>query len=650
MCGIAGQARADERPIRRTLIEGMCAALEHRGPDARGVHIGARVGLGIQRLRVIDLETGDQPIRNEDGSVVVVFNGEIYNYRELRAQLRAKGHRFATEGDTEVIVHLYEEHGASCVRLLDGMFAFALWDAREATLLLARDRVGKKPLFYAQRESSLTFASELGALVVDEEIERRVDPRALDCFLAYGCIQAPLSIFQGVSKLPPASTLLYRDGKVEIARYWRLDYSRKRAIGDRREIASEVRESIRQAVRKRLISDVPLGAFLSGGIDSSAVVWAMAQASSEPVKTFSIGFASEDFDELPHARTIARLFGTEHHELVVEPDAIEVVPRIVRHYGEPFADASAIPSFYVSEMTRRHVTVALNGDGGDESFGGYSRYAAMQMMDRLARLPRPVPATASALAGWLPAGRAVNGRRERIRRLLGSLALAPPARYARYMACFDEREREALYTDELKAELGESAAPAVIAEPWLAASGSSPIDVALEVDVEFFLPADLLVKIDIATMAHSLEARSPLLDPALMQLAASLPPELKVHGTQKKVILREAMRGHLPDEILDRPKQGFGVPLVHWLRGELRQWSREILLDDAAVGRGYFRRERVQWLLDRHASGREDCSTRIWALLMLELWHRELVDSARPAQIARSVGRPYRQNGHGEGS
>lgn len=626
MCGIAGQASAAERPVSRTLIEGMCAALEHRGPDARGIYIGERVGLGIQRLRVIDLETGDQPIFSEDRSVVVVLNGEIYNFRQLRAQLRAKGHHFATEGDTEVIAHLYEEHGPSCVQLLDGMFAFALWDGRDETLLLARDRVGKKPLFYAQREGGLTFASELGALVLDEEIERRVNPVALDCYLAYGCIQAPHSIFEGVRKLPPASILLYRGGTAEITRYWHLDYSQKLATGNRREIAQEVRTSIRQAVRKRLVADVPLGAFLSGGIDSSAVVWAMAQESDEQVKTFSIGFSSEDFDELPHARTIATLFGTEHHELMVEPDAIEIVPRIVRHYGEPFADPSAVPTFYVAEMTRRHVTVALNGDGGDEAFGGYSRYAAVLLMERLARLPRPLPAVASAIARRLPRGRAVNSQRERIRRLVSALDLPPPARYARYMACFDGHQREALYSDELKAELGQSKAPSVIAEPWLAASGNSPIDAVLEVDTEFFLPADLLVKIDIATMAHSLEARSPLLDPTLLQLAASLPPELKVHGTQKKVILRDAMRGHLPDEILDRPKQGFGIPLVHWLRGPLRQWSREILLDNAALRRGWFRRGQVEALLDRHASGREDCSTRIWALLMLELWCREFLD------------------------
>jgi asparagine synthase (glutamine-hydrolysing) len=596
--------------------------------------MGDDVGLGIQRLRVIDLQTGDQPIYNEDKSIVVVFNGEIYNYRELRAQLQASGHTFATGGDTEVIVHLYEEQGAACVRSLDGMFAFALWDAKRSQMLLARDRVGKKPLFYAPQNGSLTFASELAALVADEEIERNVDPQALDCFLAYGYVQAPLSIFRGVSKLPPASTLVFREGEVEVERYWRLDYSRKRAVVDRRAVAAEVRETITRAVRKRLISDVPLGAFLSGGIDSSAIVAAMAEASSQPVRTFSIGFESEDFNELPYARMIAQRFGTEHHEFVVQPDAIEVVPRIVRHYGEPFADASAIPSFYVSELTRRYVTVALNGDGGDESFGGYSRYAANLLAQRLAQLPGPLLAGAGALVNRLPSGKAIDSRRNRIRRLIGSLALEPPARYARYMAYFNGTKREELYTDEFKGQLGDPVAPGVIAGPWAAASGRSSLDVMLEVDVESYLPADLLVKIDIATMAHSLEARSPLLDPEVMELAASLPPELKVHRLEKKVILREALREWLPDEVLDRPKRGFGVPLVHWLRTDLRDWSREILLDEVTTARGYFRTAVVREMLDAHADGRDDCSMQIWALLMLELWHREFIDSPQPASVA----------------
>src|SRR5580693_4840068 len=374
MCGIAGIARADRAPVERELVERMCEAQAHRGPDARGLHIAEGVGLGIQRLRVIDLVTGDQPIHSEDGSVTVVLNGEIYNYRELRERLIGNGHEFATDGDTEVIVHLYEEHGPACVRELHGMFAFALWDSRRGQLLLARDRVGKKPLFYSERAGALSFASELGALMQDPEISREIDHRALDAYLAYGYIPAPRSAFAEVRKLPPASTLAYSDGAVRIECYWHLDYSRKQAPLPPAEVQEQLRAEIRRAVRRRMIADVPTGAFLSGGVDSAAVVAAMAESCSQPVKTFSIGFEEERFNELPLARRVAQEFATDHHELLVRPDAVEILPKVVRHYGEPFADHAAIPSFYLARFAREHVTVALNGDGGDESFAGYQRY------------------------------------------------------------------------------------------------------------------------------------------------------------------------------------------------------------------------------------------------------------------------------------
>ncbi|MGI8801055.1 MAG: asparagine synthase (glutamine-hydrolyzing) [Solirubrobacteraceae bacterium] len=626
MCGIAGQVRADGAPVDPALIERMCAALEHRGPDSRGSHREDTVGLGVQRLRVIDLETGDQPIYNEDRSVVVVLNGEIYNFRELRARLERAGHVFATHSDTEVIVHLYEDEGPGCVGSLDGMFAFALWDADRRRLLLARDRVGKKPLFYALRPGAITLASELGALTRDPEMDRTIDPRALDCYLAYGYIPAPLSIYAGARKLPPASILVYAGGEAEISRYWRLDYSRQRGVGERRELAGETLAAIDRAVRRRLIADVPVGALLSGGIDSSAVVAAMAGASSRPVKTFSIGYASDEYDELPYARTVAELFATEHHEFTIEPDAIEVAPKIVRHYGEPFADSSAIPSFYVSELTRAHVTVALNGDGGDESFGGYSRYAGNMLADRLAGLPGPVRSAVAAAGDRLPDSGRMNSTISRGRRLAAALLLSPAERYARYMSCFDPDQRAALYADDLKAAIGESEAAGVIAGPWARASGATPLDVMLEVDVESYLPGDLLVKMDIATMAHSLEARSPLLDVEVMELAASIPAGLKVRGLEKKVLLRDALRGRLPDEILDRPKRGFAVPLADWLRTDLRHWAAEILFDPRTAARGYFDQGYVRRMFERHVAAAEDASPRLWALVMLELWHREFVD------------------------
>jgi asparagine synthase (glutamine-hydrolysing) len=626
VCGIAGVVRSDGRAADPATVERMCAALEHRGPDSRGIHASGPAGLGIQRLRVVDLEGGDQPIYNEDKSVAVVLNGEIYNFRELRQRLERAGHRFRTNGDTEAIVHLYEEEGVDCVRSLDGMFAFALWDEPRRRLLVTRDRVGKKPLFYALREGGLTFASELRALLQDDEVPRDVDEQALDCYLAYGYVPAPLSAFRAVRKLPPATSMVYEGGEVALERYWQLDYSRKHDVEDPRELHEPLRETLRRAVRRRLVSDVPLGAFLSGGIDSSAVVAAMAQETTEPVRTFSIGFDSERFDELAHAREVSELFGTEHEELHVRPDAIAIAPRIARHHGEPFADSSAIPSFYLAELTRRHVTVALNGDGGDESFAGYTRYAANVLAARFERVPAPLRRLGAGLAMRLPEGAEEQSARNRIRRLGGSLDLDGPSRYERYVSLFDRERRSRLYSDEYTAELGGSRiASEAIAEPWREASGRSRLDLLLEVDVRTYLPGDLLAKIDIATMAHSLEARSPFLDPEMMQFAAAIPADMKLRGMQKKLVLRDALRAWLPESILDRPKQGFSVPLAEWLRGDLREHSREVLLDPSSLSRDRFRPGAVQELLDGHLAG-EDHSHRIWALLMLELWKAEVVD------------------------
>lgn len=611
-------------PIDRGLLERMCVALEHRGPDSRGLFLERGVGLGIQRLRVVDLETGDQPIYNEDRSVVVVLNGEIYNFEELRNDLRKRGHRFATDGDTETIVHLYEEHGVDCVRHLHGMFAFALWDRRRQRLLIGRDRVGKKPLFYSMGPSGLSFASELRSLIEDRTISREVDPSAIDCFLAYGYVPAPLSIFGSVSKLPPAHTLVMEGGRVTLDRYWQLDYSQKLSVADPRELHEPIRDAIRAATRKRLVADVPVGAFLSGGIDSSAVVAAMAEASSTPVKTFSIGFDRDDFNELPHARRVAELFGTDHHEFVVRPDAVEILPRLIRHYGEPFADASSIPSFYLAEMTRQHVTVALNGDGGDESFGGYTRYVANRLAARLEPIPGPLR-RAVARAGSGRTGE-VSSISNKARRLAQGLPLDPASRYALYVSWFDRRRRRALYTDEFAAATAGSGAHAIIEGPWLAASGDDIVDKMLEVDVTTYLPGDLIPKIDIATMAHALEARSPLLDHQLMEFAASIPAGMKVRGREKKWILREALRDWLPTDVLDRPKQGFTPPIGDWFRNELRELSRDVLLDSGSLARAYFKPDAVQSILDRHHSGVSDETKPLWALFTLELWHREFVD------------------------
>jgi asparagine synthase (glutamine-hydrolysing) len=612
------------------LVHAMCAALEHRGPDSRGVHVEGPVGLGIQRLRVIDLATGDQPVYNEDRSVAVVLNGEIYNYRELRERLSANGHRFATAGDSEVIAHLYEEEGPDCVRSLAGMFAFALWDDRRGELLVTRDRIGKKPLFYAERDGAISFASELWALLADDEIPREVDPEALDRFFTYTYVPSPFSAFRGVRKLPPASLLRWRDGRTRIERYWKLDYAPTVDIGSEAEAGEAVREALRTAVRRRMVADVPLGAFLSGGVDSTAVVAAMAEQSTDPVKTFSIGFETEGFDELPYAREIAELFGTEHHELLVRPDAVELLPKLVRHYGEPFADHSAIPSFYLAEMAREHVTVALTGDGGDEAFGGYGRYANATMLRRLDRLPAALRRRIAAAGARVRPDGNLTSPRNRLRRASALLSLSPQERYVRAMSRFGPSLRDTVYTPEFCASLEDSSPAETIGEPWGASTASNLVDRMLDVDQQTYLPGDLLAKMDIATMAYGLEARSPLLDHELLEFAAALPVRFKVRGTEKKIALRAALRGVVPDRHIDRTKHGFQVPMAEWFRTDLRDLARETLLGSGARSRGYLRQDVVAGMLERHLAREEDNSALLWSFLTFELWHQQVVE-ARPA-------------------
>ena len=629
MCGIAGQARVGGA-VERGVVAAMCDAEHHRGPDSQGVHTEPGVGLGIQRLRIIDLETGDQPIFSEDRSVVVVLNGEIYNFRELREELESRGHRFSTRADTEVIVHLYEELGTDCVKRLHGMFGLAIWDQPRRRLILARDRLGKKPLYYSRRGDTLSFASELGALLEDREIPRDIDFQALDAYLAYRYVPSPLSAFRAVRKVPPAHTLEFDADGLRIEPYWKLDYGRRAEFASDAEAVEALRDELRGAVRRRMIADVPLGAFLSGGIDSSAVVAAMAEASDRPVKTFSIGFHDERLNELPLARLVAERFGTEHHEQIVEPNAIEVIPRIIRHYGEPFADATAIPTFYLAEMARRHVTVALNGDGGDETFGGYSRYVAQLAAARIDRVPRGARRALGALSLKVPPSGRVNSARSRIRRLGETLALDPAGRYLAYMTDLQGLRRGELYTPAFHEQVGQSVVERMTREPWETSTATNLVDRMLDVDVRHYLPDDLLAKVDIATMACSLEGRSPLLDHEFVEFAASLPPHLKINGTEKKVGLRMALRGWVPDEILDAPKRGFQLPLAGWFREDLREYAREVLLDPRSRDRGYFEPEAVEGLVRDHTEGRADNSQGIWTLMMLELWHREFVDAHSP--------------------
>jgi asparagine synthase (glutamine-hydrolysing) len=597
MCGIAGKVSPDG--VDRELIEQMCAAQEHRGPDSRGTFHDEQAGIGVQRLAIIDLVTGDQPVFNEDRSVVVALNGEIYNYRELRDELRRRGHRFASEGDTEVIAHLYEERGEDCVEALRGMFAFALWDRRRRRLLLARDRVGKKPLFYSQRNGSLVFASEARAVLEDPDVSREVSHDALDCYLQFQYVPAPLSAFAALRKLPAGHRLSWESGRMAIERYWRLSFADgPRASED--ELRHLIRERLLEATRLRLRSDVPLGAFLSGGVDSSAVVAAMARQSSEPVKTFSIGFDVPGFDETEHARRVAGLYGTDHHEFVIEPGSPELVARLAWHYGEPFADPSALPSFALARLARRHVTVTLNGDGGDENFAGYPRYAANAASLRFGRLPRPVTGVAVRVLDRLEQAADNTGWAHELAPVVRTAHLPDWERYPMWFSFFTEQEKARLYTPELWSRLSHRTASSLIRDRYLRSDGTTATERLLDVDTQTYLPDDLLVKMDIATMAHSLETRSPLLDQVFMESAASLPSRAKLSRRSTKRLFKDAMRDWLPDEIVDREKKGFSVPLAAWFRGQLRELPRDVLLDGQATGRGLFHKAEVQRMIDAH--------------------------------------------------
>ena len=630
MCGIAGQVMADRRPVDPGLIQAMGLRLRHRGPDDSGVYVNGHVGLAHQRLAVLDLSpAGHQPMTNEDGSIWIVFNGEIYNFAELRAATQSR-HTFRSRTDTEVIIHLYEEYGVDCVRMLRGMFAFAIWDQTAQRLVLARDRLGKKPLFYRLDQRGLCFASELKALLVGEATPD-VNPVAMHHYLTFQYIPAPLTIFTPIQKLRPGHVLIYEDGKVSDSSYWSLRYDPKVIRGKEAEYREEFTRLLEEAVHLRLVSDVPLGAFLSGGMDSSTVVALMSRQMTQPVKTFSIGFKDEAFNELPYARDVAKLFGTEHHEFVVEPSAIEMLPTLVRVYDEPYADASAIPTYYVSQLSRQFVTVVLNGDGGDEILAGYPRYRFSQL-DRvrtrllpITRHPPPVrdriQRLLRQLAGTVPGGR--------IRRRLARVIEPFHGTYLGRICYFSPSEKEGLYTDEFYTQVrGHDSADLLI--QWFEETQAVDLlDQLLGVDTRSYLPDDLLVKVDRATMAHGLEARSPFLDHLVVEFAASLPIHLKVRHEETKYLLKSVMQSMLPDRILTRAKQGFGVPLDRWFREDCREFLRDTLLSSTALARGYFRPERVAWLIDEHQKGTTDYSARLYALLMLELWHREYVDGVR---------------------
>jgi asparagine synthase (glutamine-hydrolysing) len=622
MCGIAGKLTAGA-PVDPMLLGRMADALAHRGPDGVGIHVVGPVGLAMRRLAVIDPVGGDQPLYSEDRRVVCVANGEIYNHVELREELVRRGHRFAGGSDAEVIVHLYEELGARVVERLRGMFAFAIWDERSGELLLARDRIGKKPLYWSLRAGTLWFGSEPRALLQDPAIPRDVDPYALDAVLVNQYVPNDRCAFAHLHKLPPASTLRWRPGGGDprVERYWRVG-SVPRSSLDPAEAVERLREVILESTRVRLRSDVPLGAFLSGGLDSSTVVAAMARQSSRAVRTFAIVFPGWDEDERPHARRVAEHLSTEHHEVEIGPLDVGLLPRIAWHFGEPFADPAALPTFQLAELTRRHVTVALSGDGGDELFAGYRRYRQLEMTRSAEVLPLGARRRAADLLTRVAGSREGRAPLPRAARLARRLAVSPALRYGDLMQFFTPDDRRRLYGPMLRPTLEDGEPQAHLERSWQEQAGRLDwVERAMALDLDTYLPDDLLVKLDRMSMAHSLEVRSPLLDQEVVEFAVGL----RSGGGADKELLRRAAAPWLPAETVARPKQGLGMPLDRWLRDELRGLAELVLLDDVARRRGLFDSDGVEALVAEHQGGAQR-KHQLWAMISLELWFRTCVD------------------------
>jgi asparagine synthase (glutamine-hydrolysing) len=624
MCGIAGKFNFDRnRPIDRQRLTAMTSAIAHRGPDADGFHVGDGIGLGHRRLSIIDLSTGDQPLTNEDRTIWVIFNGEIYNFAEVRAELEAHGHRFRTHSDTEVIVHGYEQWGDRAVDRFRGMFAFALWDEPKRRLLLVRDRLGVKPLYYSTTPGGITFGSEIKALLEDPDVPRDWSADALDAYLTLQYVPSPQTMYRGVFKLPAAHLLVAERGAVTVRRYWDLQFTGDGDPAREDEYLDRLDALVTESVRLRLVSDVPLGAFLSGGIDSSAVVASMAETcGADRVITTSVGFDEDAFNELEHARTVARHLGVTQHEEIVRPDIADLLPTLAWHLDEPFADSSAVPTYYVSKAARRHVTVALSGDGGDELWAGYARHRVEQW-ELTAR--QWLGAAGGRLAGRLAAGLplAVKGARS-----LRHLALSPADACAQKHAygLFEQDVRDSLYSPEFAHSVRHADPFAGFRDAYDACASRDPLDRALYVDVRTYLVDDIMTKVDKMSMAVSLESREPLLDHKLLEFAASVPASLKLKNGQGKYLLRRLLERRIPKSIVDRPKQGFAAPIGEWLRGPLAPMVDSLLLDGRMRDRGVFDTRAVTAMWREHRDGSRDHRHRLWSLVMLELWFRQFVD------------------------
>ncbi len=627
MCGIVGQVTTSSDRIDRSIVGRMNTAITHRGPDDEGYFADDHAVLAMRRLSIIDVAGGHQPIGNHDRTKWIVFNGEIYNYRELREDLEKRGHTFYTRSDTEAVIHLYDEYGPACVEHLRGMFALAIWDTIERSLFLARDRVGKKPLLYShQKNGDLIFGSEFSALLEHPDVSREVDEQAIDAYLTFLCVPAPQTAFKQIRKLEPAHWLLWKDGEITTSRYWLPDFSRKIDITEAEAVEATTR-LLREATKLRLISEVPLGAFLSGGVDSSTVVALMAEVSDRPVKTFSIGFEEEDFSELKYARTVAEHIGADYHEFIVKPNALDVLPTLVEHYGEPYADSSAIPTYYVARETRKHVTVALNGDGGDESFAGYERYAAMKLSEKYQLIPQALrQGLLRPLVNVLPSSEIERSRIRDLKRFMKAAELPKTQRYLRWVSAFDASSKMGLYSDAFAARVGNVQNGAIIDRWFSSVNGAGVVDAALLADQMTYLPNDLLVKVDIASMANTLEARSPFLDHKVIEFAASLPASMKMRRLETKSLLKKVAARLVPKEVVYRRKMGFGVPIGKWFRGSMKDFVREVLLSEKALSRGIIRPEVIRQYVNDHTEARRDNSFQLWTFLMLELWFQKFID------------------------
>lgn len=627
MCGITGFITAEKNASieqRNELLNRMCESIIHRGPDEQGMIVRDRAALGMRRLSIIDLSSGQQPIFSHDENLAIVYNGEVYNFRELRSELESLGHRFKTNSDTEVVLVSYLEFGVDCVKKLRGMFAFAIWNFRDETLFVARDRVGKKPLFYAKaRNGDFIFGSELKTLLVHGGVDRSIDMSALDAYLTFGYVPDDRCMVAGVKKLEAGHWLvLGRDGSIKTNSYWDFPYEKSNEIRTTENYVDAVREKISEAVRIRMVSEVPLGAFLSGGVDSSTIVSMMSRESSTPVKTFSIGFNEDTFNELKYARVAAKEFGTDHHEFIVTPDLFETLDDLVWHFDEPFADPSSLPVFMLSKMAREHVTVVLSGDGGDELFAGYNRYVVDSNRGGFAKLPRALRhSLIRPVAQMLP-------REAKGKNFLYNISLDPVDRYIDSVSTFNGPKRRELYSEQFSSSLngifesGEKSFRAIAASREF----SDPGERLLYLDSKTYLVGDILTKVDRMSMASSIEARVPLLDHELIELVVRAPFQLKMNRSETKILLKKAMEGIVPDEILYRKKQGFGVPIAEWINQQLRERIITDLRSKRTIERGFFDQSNINSMIDEHARGRRDLSQELWVLWMLELWQRRYID------------------------